>query len=133
MAGLVLQCPNDHKNRVVSAQATPTVKRSRLGRSSPRGCFSPALVAATFFGSSFSFSFPTSSASTSFVSRRIGSRGFARFVVGSLFFPELLCLFKVDLLIHCDCTVECGSSNDHYLDGERMKMSGRFVKGLWRY
>jgi hypothetical protein len=25
------------------------------------------------------------------------------------------------------------STNDHYLDGERMKMSGRFVKGLWRY
>src|SRR5690242_8567598 len=25
------------------------------------------------------------------------------------------------------------SSNDHYLDGERMKVSGRFVKGLWRY
>ena len=25
------------------------------------------------------------------------------------------------------------SSNDHYLDGERMKMSGRFVKGPWRY
>jgi len=47
------------------------------------------------------------SASTSFVSRRIGPRGFARFDVGSLFFPELLCLFKVDLLIHCDCTIEC--------------------------
>jgi hypothetical protein len=59
--------------------------------------FSPTLVAAGFFGSSFSFSFPTSSASTSFVSRRIGSRGFARFVVGSRFFPELLCLIKVDL------------------------------------
>ena len=25
------------------------------------------------------------------------------------------------------------STNDHYLDGERMKMSGRFVKGSWRY
>jgi pimeloyl-ACP methyl ester carboxylesterase len=25
------------------------------------------------------------------------------------------------------------STNDHYLDGERMKMSGRFVKGPWRY
>jgi pimeloyl-ACP methyl ester carboxylesterase len=25
------------------------------------------------------------------------------------------------------------SSNDHYLDGERMKMSGRFVKGVWCY
>jgi pimeloyl-ACP methyl ester carboxylesterase len=24
-------------------------------------------------------------------------------------------------------------TNDHYLDGERMKMSGRFVKGPWRY
>src|SRR6202022_3237691 len=83
----------------------PTRRRSRLGRSSPRLCFSPALVAASFFGSSFSFSFPTSSASTSFVSRRIGPRGFARFDVGSLFFPELLCLFKVDLLIHCDCTL----------------------------
>src|SRR5260370_23854625 len=85
---------------------TPSDDRE-LGRSSPRLCFSPTLVAARFFGSSFSFSFPTSSASTSFVSRRIGPRGFARFVVGfvgSLFFPELLSLFKVDLLIHCDCT-----------------------------
>ncbi len=25
------------------------------------------------------------------------------------------------------------SSNDHYLDGERMKMSGQFVKARWRY
>ena len=25
------------------------------------------------------------------------------------------------------------SSNDHYLDGERMKISERFVKGPWRY
>jgi hypothetical protein len=25
------------------------------------------------------------------------------------------------------------STNDHYLDGERMKMSSRFVKGAWRY
>ena len=30
-------------------------------------------------------------------------------------------------------TLGIWSSNDHYLDGERMKMSGRFVKGLWRY
>jgi hypothetical protein len=59
------------------------------------------------FGSSFSFSFPTSSASTSFVSRCTGPRDFARFVVGSLFFPELLCFFKVDLLSRFDCTLEC--------------------------
>jgi pimeloyl-ACP methyl ester carboxylesterase len=30
-------------------------------------------------------------------------------------------------------TLGIWSTNDHYLDGERMKMSGRFVKGLWRY
>jgi pimeloyl-ACP methyl ester carboxylesterase len=30
-------------------------------------------------------------------------------------------------------TLGIWSSNDHYLDGERMKMSGRFVKGPWRY
>jgi len=53
-----------------------------------------ALVAATFFGSSFSFSFPTSSASTSFVSHRIGPRDFTHFVVGSLFFRELLSFLK---------------------------------------
>ena len=47
-----------------------------------------------FFGSSFSFIFPTSSASTSFVSRCTGFRDFARFVVGSLFFPELLCFLQ---------------------------------------
>src|ERR1700680_1223969 len=68
------------------------------------GKATPALVPPPFFCPSFSFSFPTSSASTSFVSRRIGLRGFARFVVGSLFFPELLCFFKVDLLSCFDCT-----------------------------
>ena len=71
------------------------------------GDISPALVAATFVGSSFSFSFPTSSASTSFVSRCTGPRDFVRFDVGSLFFPELLCFFKVDLLSRFDCTLEC--------------------------
>ena len=30
-------------------------------------------------------------------------------------------------------TLGIWSSNDHYLDGERMKISGRFVKGPWRY
>ena len=25
------------------------------------------------------------------------------------------------------------SANDHYLEGERMKMSGRVVNGPWRY
>jgi pimeloyl-ACP methyl ester carboxylesterase len=30
-------------------------------------------------------------------------------------------------------TLGIWSTNDHYLDGERMKMSGRFVKGPWRY
>ena len=30
-------------------------------------------------------------------------------------------------------TLGIWSSNDHYLDGERMKMSGQFVKGQWRY
>ena len=30
-------------------------------------------------------------------------------------------------------TLGVWSTNDHYLDGERMKMSGRFVKGSWRY
>jgi hypothetical protein len=52
-----------------------------------------------------------SSASTSFVSRCTGPRDFARFVVGSLFFPELLCFFKVDLLSRFDCTLECA---DHW-------------------
>jgi hypothetical protein len=47
------------------------------------------------------------SASTSFVSRCTGPRDFARFVVGSLFFRELLCFFKVDLLSCFDCTLEC--------------------------
>ena len=30
-------------------------------------------------------------------------------------------------------TLGIWSANDHYLDVERMKMSNRFVKGLWRY
>jgi pimeloyl-ACP methyl ester carboxylesterase len=30
-------------------------------------------------------------------------------------------------------TLGIWSSDDHYLDGERMKVSGRFVKGPWRY
>ncbi len=30
-------------------------------------------------------------------------------------------------------TLGIWSTNDHYLDGERMKMSGRFLKGPWRY
>ena len=30
-------------------------------------------------------------------------------------------------------TLGIWSTNDHYLDGERMKMSGRLVKGAWRY
>ena len=30
-------------------------------------------------------------------------------------------------------TLGIWSTNDHYLDGERMKMSGRFVKGPWHY
>ena len=30
-------------------------------------------------------------------------------------------------------TLGLWSSNDHYLDGERMKMSGQFVKARWRY
>jgi pimeloyl-ACP methyl ester carboxylesterase len=30
-------------------------------------------------------------------------------------------------------TLGIWSSNDHYLDGERMKMSGQFVRGPWRY
>lgn len=30
-------------------------------------------------------------------------------------------------------TLGIWSANDHYLDGERMKMSERFVKGPWRY
>jgi pimeloyl-ACP methyl ester carboxylesterase len=30
-------------------------------------------------------------------------------------------------------TLGIWSTNDHYLDGERMKMSDRFVKGPWRY
>jgi pimeloyl-ACP methyl ester carboxylesterase len=30
-------------------------------------------------------------------------------------------------------TLAISSTNDHYLDGERMKMSGRFLKGPWRY
>jgi hypothetical protein len=55
----------------------------------------------------FSFSLTTSSASTSFVSRRTGPGDFVRFDVGSLFFPELLSFFKVDLLSRFDCTLEC--------------------------
>ena len=54
----------------------------------------------------FLLSFPTNSASTSFISRCTGPRAFARFDVGSLFLGELLCFFKVDLLIHCDCTLD---------------------------
>jgi hypothetical protein len=72
-----------------------------------KSTFPPSLVAATFFGSSFSFSLATSSASTSFVSRRTGPRDFVRFDVDSLFFPELLCFFMVDLLSCFDCTSEC--------------------------
>jgi pimeloyl-ACP methyl ester carboxylesterase len=30
-------------------------------------------------------------------------------------------------------TLGVWSTNDHYLDGERMKVSGRYVKGPWRY
>src|SRR3984885_3530087 len=30
-------------------------------------------------------------------------------------------------------TLGIWSSNDHYLDGERMKISGQFVKARWRY
>jgi pimeloyl-ACP methyl ester carboxylesterase len=30
-------------------------------------------------------------------------------------------------------TLGIWSTNNHYLDGERMKMSGHFVKGTWRY
>jgi pimeloyl-ACP methyl ester carboxylesterase len=30
-------------------------------------------------------------------------------------------------------TLGIWSTNDHYLDGERMRMSGRFIKGPWRY
>ena len=30
-------------------------------------------------------------------------------------------------------TLGIWSSNDDYLDGERMKISGRYVKGPWRY
>src|SRR5207302_1461293 len=48
-------------------------------------CFSPVL-ATTTFGSSFSLSFPTNSASTFFMSCCTGPRDFARFDVGSLFF-----------------------------------------------
>src|ERR1700674_4413571 len=49
--------------------------------------------------------FPTSSASTSFVSRCTGPRDFVGFDCCSLFFPELLCFFKVDLLSRFDCTL----------------------------
>lgn len=59
------------------------------------------------FRSSFPLSFPTSSASTSFVSCGTGHRDFARFDVGSLFFRELVCFFKVDLLSRFHCTLEC--------------------------
>jgi hypothetical protein len=61
----------------------------------------------TFFEFSLSFSFATRSASTSFVSRRTVPGDFVRFDVGSLFFPELLCCFKVDLLSRFNCTLEC--------------------------
>src|SRR5215471_6906671 len=96
-----------------SPRSTPTVKRSRLGFRSPRWCFSDGLTDATF-GFSFSRNRPTSSANTSLVSRRPVFPGFAGFVRNSLFFPDLLSFCKVDLLIHCDCTVECvdqGSSS----------------------
>ena len=59
---------------------------------------SSALGATTLFRSSFFFSFPTSSTSTSFVSRCTGPLAFVRLEVGSLFFGELLCFFKVDSL-----------------------------------
>jgi hypothetical protein len=80
-----LQIQNAVVARLVS-QIHTHLQTIEIGRSSPRGCFSPALVVAFFFGSNFSFSFSTSSASTSFVSRRTGPRGFARVDVGSLFF-----------------------------------------------
>jgi len=47
-----------------------------------------------------------SSASTSFVSRCTGTLDFARFDDRSLFFADLLCFFKVDLVIHRDCTLD---------------------------
>jgi hypothetical protein len=47
-----------------------------------------------------------SSASTSFVSRCIVTLDFARFDDGALFFADLLCFFKVDLVIHRDCSLE---------------------------
>jgi hypothetical protein len=30
-------------------------------------------------------------------------------------------------------TLGIRSTNDHHIDGERMKISERFVKGSWRY
>ena len=78
---------------------SPIVRRSRLERSPPPEGSRPVLVP-----TEFEPSFPTNSASTSFVSRCTKFRLFARFGVGSLFFAELVCFFKVDLLIRFDCT-----------------------------
>jgi Transposase DDE domain group 1 len=54
--------------------------------------------AAIPFGSSFSVSFPTRSASTCLYPAAPGPRDFARFDVGSLFLAELLCFFLLNLL-----------------------------------
>ena len=70
--------------------------------------FSPALVAATFFGCSFFFQLSHQFRQHYFrIPLHRASCTFARFVVGSLFFPELLFFFKVDLLSRFDCTGEC--------------------------
>ena len=75
--------------------------------SSARGPASAGL-ADVAFSSSFPLSFSTSSASTSLGSRWTGRRAFAiRFAVCSFFTGDLVFFFKVDLLIYCDCTVEC--------------------------
>ena len=39
--------------------------------------------------------------------RCTGRCAFARFALGSCIVGELVFFFKVDLLIYCDCTVEC--------------------------
>src|SRR5262244_261276 len=101
------ECSNDS---IGPPRSTPTVNRSRFGLSPSRPCASLEPAAATFWFSFFR-NRPTSSASTSFVSRCPVLLDLVRFAVGSLFFPELLCFFKVDLLIHFDCTVECA---DHW-------------------
>ena len=89
-----------------SPRSTPTVRRSRLGRRHVRDAFLLSSLLPHSDPVFPSVSPPVPPALLSYPAAT-GPRDFACFDVGALFFAELLCFFKVDLLIHCDCTVEC--------------------------